>query len=56
MPAKYPIRANREMYLRYHEKVIFSIPITTTPAAEPIINMLPPTPAQYAKSCQNAPS
>ena len=30
----------------YQPKVIFSNPITTTPAAEPIISIEPPTPAQ----------
>ena len=34
-------------------KSIFKIPITATPAAEPIINALPPVPAQYAKNSQN---
>ena len=37
-------------------KSIFSIPITATPAAEPMINKLPPVPAQYARPSQNAPS
>ena len=40
----------------YQPNVIFSNPITTTPAALPIIKIEPPTPAQYAKSCQKMPS
>ena len=30
------------------------MPIATTPAAEPIINILPPVPAEYAIKCQRA--
>ena len=34
------------MCFMYQPKVIFSSPITTTPAAEPIMSIEPPTPAQ----------
>ncbi len=44
------------MFFAYHTNVIFSKPITITPAAEPMISMLPPTPAQYASVCQKMPS
>ena len=45
IPAKYPIAAKREIFLKYQKKDIFSIPMATTPAAEPIMSMLPPVPA-----------
>ena len=48
-----PTSASHEIFLRYQKKSIFSIPIATTPAAEPIINILPPVPAQYARKCHN---
>ena len=44
----YPANASNEIFFRYQIKSIFSIPITATPAADPIINKLPPVPAQYA--------
>ena len=53
IPAKYPTKAIHRIFLRYQPKVIFSIPIATTPAAEPMINILPPVPAQYARKCQS---
>lgn len=31
----------------YHIKSILSLPIAVTPAAEPIIRILPPVPIQY---------
>ena len=37
--------------MKYQKKSIFSIPIATTPAAEPIINILPPVPAENAIKC-----
>ena len=37
----------------YHIKSIFSIPIATTPAADPIITILPPVPAAYAIPCHS---
>ena len=37
-------------------KFILKIPITATPAADPITNKLPPVPAQYAKNSQKTPS
>ena len=55
-PAKYPNNAINETSFKYHPKLTFSSPITTTPAADPTIKMLPPTPAQYARNNQNAPS
>ena len=39
-------KATDVIFLKYHEKSIFSNPIATTPAAEPMISKLPPTPAQ----------
>ena len=44
--ATYPISAKKEMRFRYHIKSILSIPITATPAAEPMIRTDPPVPAQ----------
>ncbi len=46
IPAIYPMKATHEMRFMYHTKVIFSRPITTTPAAEPMMSIEPPTPAQ----------
>ena len=40
-------------FLRYQKKSIFSIPITATPAAEPIIKQEPPVPAVKANNSQN---
>jgi hypothetical protein len=45
-PEAYPIRASIEMFFTYQVKSILSIPITATPAADPIINTDPPVPAQ----------
>ena len=45
-PPKKPIKANQVIFFKYQKKSIFSIPIATTPAAEPIISMLPPVPAE----------
>jgi hypothetical protein len=47
-----PIKANHDIFLKYQKKSIFSIPIATTPAAEPIISILPPVPAEKAMKCQ----
>src|SRR5665811_89733 len=44
--------ASQLIFLRYQKKVILSIPIAATPAAEPIIRALPPVPAQYARNSQ----
>ena len=41
-----PIRANQVIFLKNQKKSIFSIPIATTPAAEPITSILPPVPAE----------
>ena len=45
-PAANPINANQPIFFRYQKNSIFSIPIATTPAADPIINTLPPVPAE----------
>ena len=45
-PDKKPIKANHDIFFKYQKKSIFSIPIATTPAADPIINILPPVPAE----------
>ena len=47
-PLKKPITAIQLMFLRYQKKSIFSIPITATPAADPIIKQEPPVPAVNA--------
>ena len=51
-PARYPIKAKRLIRRRYQKKLIFSMPMAATPAAEPMISMLPPVPAQYARNSQ----
>ena len=43
--------ANQDIFFKYQKKSIFSIPIATTPAAEPIINIDPPVPAEKAIKC-----
>ena len=55
-PAANPRKANHAIFFKYQKKSIFSIPIATTPAAEPIINILPPVPAEYAIKCQTGSS
>ena len=40
----------------YQKKSIFCMPIATTPAADPIINMLPPVPAEKAIPCHRGSS
>ena len=40
------MKAIHEMRFMYHTNVIFSSPITTTHAAEPMMSIEPPTPAQ----------
>ena len=42
--------------LKYQKNGIFSIPIATTPAAEPMMSKLPPTPAVKVSRCQKRPS
>ena len=44
-PVKYPIAASHPIFFRYQKNDIFSIPMATTPAADPMINILPPVPA-----------
>ena len=56
MPARYPRKAIKVMRLKYQKKGIFSMPIATTPAAEPMMSKLPPTPAVKVSKCQNRPS
>ena len=51
-PAKYPIRAGKLILRKYQKKLIFSMPIAATPAADPIIKTLPPVPAAKAKNSQ----
>ena len=51
-----PTKASHEIFLRYQKKSILSIPIATTPAAEPIINILPPVPAEKAIKCHKGSS
>jgi hypothetical protein len=55
-PTKKPINANQDIFLKYQKKSIFSIPIATTPAAEPMINILPPVPAENAIKCHKGSS
>ena len=52
-PAINPTKAIHDIFLKYQKKFIFSIPIATTPAADPIIIILPPVPAVYAIKCHN---
>ena len=52
-PTRKPTSASQEIFFKYQKKSIFSIPIATTPAAEPIINILPPVPAEKAIKCHN---
>ena len=52
-PEKKPIKANHDIFFKYQKKSIFSIPIATTPAADPIISILPPVPAEYAIKCHS---
>ena len=47
-----PEKANKVIFFKYQKKSIFSMPIATTPAADPIISMLPPVPAEKAIKCQ----
>ena len=48
--------ASQVILRAYHRNGIFSIPMATTPAADPIIRSDPPTPAQNVSRCQNRPS
>lgn len=41
MPAANPIKASKVIFFKYHIKFTCSIPITATPAADPIIIALP---------------
>ena len=50
-PIKNPMSANQDIFFKYQKKSIFSIPMATTPAAEPMINMDPPVPAEKAMKC-----
>lgn len=52
IPARYPNSAGMEIFFIYQIKSILNIPIIATPAAEPIIKILPPVPAQYANNSQ----
>ena len=44
------------IFLKYQKKGIFSMPMATTPAAEPMMSRLPPTPAVKVSKCQKSPS
>ena len=50
-PAANPKKANQPTFFKYQIKSILSIPIAATPAAEPIINIEPPVPAEKAMKC-----
>ena len=50
-PDRKPISANQLIFFRYQMKLIFSIPIAATPAAEPMISIDPPVPAEKAIKC-----
>ena len=52
-PAIKPAIANQEIFFKYQKNSIFSKPMATTPAAEPIISILPPVPAEKAIKCQS---
>jgi hypothetical protein len=43
-PAIYPNKANKVIFFKYQTKLISSKPIAATPAADPIISILPPVP------------
>lgn len=45
-PHRYPVNASGVKCLRYHTKLMRSMPMATTPAAEPMMSRLPPVPAQ----------
>ena len=51
-PAKNPIAEIQLIFFRYQKKSIFSMPMTATPAADPIIRHEPPVPAVYANNSQ----
>lgn len=53
-PAIKPTNANHEIFFKYQKKSIFSIPMATTPAADPMMSILPPVPAEYAIKCQSS--
>ena len=48
-----PANANHEIFFKYQKKSIFSIPMATTPAADPKMSMLPPVPAEKAMKSQS---
>lgn len=56
IPARKPMPAIQLKWRRYHPNGMSCRPITTTPAADPMISILPPTPPVYASSSQNVPS
>ena len=45
-PAINPRKANQVTFLKYQIKSIFSMPMAATPAAEPMMSILPPVPAE----------
>ena len=52
-PAINPTNANHDIFFRYQKNSIFSNPIATTPAADPMISILPPVPAEKAIKCHS---
>ena len=48
-----PTVASQPIFLKYQVKLIFSIPITATQAADPIMIALPPVPVARASRTQN---
>ena len=51
-PAMNPKKAIHAIRLRYHMNSILAIPIAATPAAEPIMIILPPVPVVKANNTQ----
>ena len=45
-PAINPMKANQVTFFKYQIKSIFSMPMAATPAAEPMMSILPPVPAE----------
>ena len=35
-----PAKANQEIFFRYQKKSIFSMPMATTPAADPMLSLI----------------
>ena len=52
-PAMKPAKASQDIFFRYQKKSIRSIPMATTPDAEPMMSMLPHVPAEKAIKCHS---